>query len=167
MSTRSAVVLLASLLAALALGGASASSIADHAAVLAHSTRLVSPSDSGLAPSRPESEWPPHFISAWGAFGTAEGEFEDTTSVAVDSAGSVYVADRANYRVQKFDRSGNFLRTWGWGVQNGSATFQICTSGCQQAILGSGNGQFGNIIHLAVALSSRSLPASGASSPPN
>ena len=35
-----------------------------------------------------------------------------------------------------------FLRTWGWGVRNGTAEFQICTGNCQTGIQGSGDGQF-------------------------
>jgi len=42
----------------------------------------------------------------------------------VDGSGNVYVADRDNNRIQKFDASGTFVTTWG------SA--------------GSGNGQFSN-----------------------
>jgi hypothetical protein len=37
---------------------------------------------------------------------------------------------------------GTFDRTWGWGVQDGTAEFQICTSACQVGISGDGNGQF-------------------------
>jgi hypothetical protein len=44
--------------------------------------------------------------------------------------------------VQKFDAAGTFERTWGWGVQDGTSAFQVCTSGCQSGIAGAGEGQF-------------------------
>ena len=31
----------------------------------------------------------------------------------MDSSGNVYVSDRYNHRIQKFDSSGNFLLKWG------------------------------------------------------
>jgi DNA-binding beta-propeller fold protein YncE len=37
-----------------------------------------------------------------------------------------------------------FLLTWGWGVQDGSAAFQVCRSGCQEGIYGGGVGQLAN-----------------------
>jgi hypothetical protein len=37
---------------------------------------------------------------------------------------------------------GTFKRTWGWGVKDGTAAFQICIIGCQAGIAGSGDGQF-------------------------
>ncbi len=38
----------------------------------------------------------------------------------MDLSGNVYVADRANHRIQKFDRNGAFLTAWGEpGVKSG------------------------------------------------
>jgi DNA-binding beta-propeller fold protein YncE len=64
----------------------------------------------------------------------------------VDSSGNIYVADRDNNRIQKFDKDGNFLRMWGFGVQDGKNEFQICTNStkpCRAGIGGRGDGQFG------------------------
>ena len=47
----------------------------------------------------------------------------------MDGSGNVYVADRDNSRIQKFDASGTFLTAWG--------------------SYGSGNGQFSNPIGVA------------------
>jgi len=41
------------------------------------------------------------------------GEFDSPRNVGVDSAGNVYVADRLNDRIQKFDNDGEFLAAWG------------------------------------------------------
>ncbi len=56
----------------------------------------------------------------WGGPGDLDGQFgaghwpgDGPVDVAVDSSGTVYVADTYNYRIQKFDSSGNFLRKWG------------------------------------------------------
>jgi DNA-binding beta-propeller fold protein YncE len=45
--------------------------------------------------------------------GSGEGEFLSPEGVTVDGAGNVYVADRGNGRVQKFDSDGNFLAELG------------------------------------------------------
>jgi len=78
-----------------------------------------------------------------GTSGSGAGQFDtNSKDLAVDASGNVYVADDLNHRVQKFDSSGNFLLTWGWGVDDGTAEFQTCTSGCQAGISGGGTGQF-------------------------
>jgi len=52
-------------------------------------------------------------ISQWGSGGAGTGQFIRPQDIAVDSAGNVYVADSGNYRIQKFDATGNYRRTWG------------------------------------------------------
>jgi DNA-binding beta-propeller fold protein YncE len=49
------------------------------------------------------------FVKKWGSNGTGEGQFPVPYSVDVDSKGDVWVADRGNPRIQKFDKDGNFL----------------------------------------------------------
>src|SRR6478672_8246490 len=53
------------------------------------------------------------FITKWGTNGTADGQFNDPWGVAIDSSGSVYVADYGNNRIQKFDSNGKFITKWG------------------------------------------------------
>jgi hypothetical protein len=52
------------------------------------------------------------FIRAWGSPGTGPGEFHELHAIAMDSAGRVLAADRANGRIQIFDQSGKFLQEW-------------------------------------------------------
>jgi DNA-binding beta-propeller fold protein YncE len=52
------------------------------------------------------------FITAWGKHGKAAGEFDTPHGIALDSAGRVYVADRANNRIQIFDSDGKFVAEW-------------------------------------------------------
>jgi DNA-binding beta-propeller fold protein YncE len=53
------------------------------------------------------------FLFEWGQAGAGDGQFNEPSGVAIDSAGNVYVADTANHRIQKFDDLGNFLLKWG------------------------------------------------------
>jgi sugar lactone lactonase YvrE len=86
----------------------------------------------------------------WGVSGTDEGEFALPSAMGTDPFGNVYVADAANSRIQKFTSAGSFVRMWGWGVDNGANAFQVCLTGCQQGISGTGNGQFSLPNSLAV-----------------
>jgi DNA-binding beta-propeller fold protein YncE len=82
------------------------------------------------------------FISKFGHDGSGAGELYFPTAIAVDAAhDAVYVADNENERIEKFDTSGNFVSAWGWGVDDGSAAYQVCTQGCQAGIAGAGAGQ--------------------------
>jgi len=53
------------------------------------------------------------FVSKWGTEGTGDGQFNEPAGVAVAADGSVYVADFANHRVQKFTSEGVFVTSWG------------------------------------------------------
>jgi sugar lactone lactonase YvrE len=52
------------------------------------------------------------FVKAWGSLGAGRGMFSIPHSIAVDSLGRLYVADRNNARIQVFDQSGRFLDEW-------------------------------------------------------
>jgi sugar lactone lactonase YvrE len=52
------------------------------------------------------------FIKTWGKKGSGPGEFDSPHSLAMDSEGRLYVADRGNNRIQIFDQDGKFLDQW-------------------------------------------------------
>ena len=55
----------------------------------------------------------PDFIQQWGTKGADSGQLHEPHGIAVDSAGNVYVADKFNHRIQKFDGNGTLLTQWG------------------------------------------------------
>ena len=52
------------------------------------------------------------FVRTWGTLGSNPGQFSLPHSIALDSRGRLYVADRNNARVQVFDQAGRFLDQW-------------------------------------------------------
>jgi hypothetical protein len=50
------------------------------------------------------------WVKSWGEPGQGPGQFKLPHAIAVDAQGLVYVADRANARIQVFDSDGKFLR---------------------------------------------------------
>jgi DNA-binding beta-propeller fold protein YncE len=52
-------------------------------------------------------------LAVWGERGTGDGQFDDPTSVAVDTNNDrVYVADPLNRRIEVFDTNGHFVANW-------------------------------------------------------
>ena len=52
------------------------------------------------------------FVGTWGSLGSGPGQFSLPHSIALDSQGRLFVADRNNARVQVFDQAGRFLDEW-------------------------------------------------------
>lgn len=52
------------------------------------------------------------YLFEWGEFGSKQGEFNIPHGIDLDNEGNVYVADRENNRIQKFDANGNFIAVW-------------------------------------------------------
>jgi tripartite motif-containing protein 71 len=78
------------------------------------------------------------FLTRWGSLGTGAGQLDSAQGIAVDGSGNVFVTERFADRVSKFDNTGTFLLTFGWGVKDGAMAFEICTSGCQGGYGGGG-----------------------------
>ncbi len=97
---------------------------------------------------------------SFGGVGEGDGQFRfegasfkvsEAAGIAVSEAtGDVYVVDRGNDRVEQFrPRLGaggevvgeEFMAAWGWGVSDGGAEYEVCTSGCKAGVAGTGKGQ--------------------------
>lgn len=62
-------------------------------------------------------------VSEWGERGTGPGQFKVAHAIAVGPDQVVYVADRENGRLQRFDRSGRLLGIWEYARQHYSVAF--------------------------------------------
>ena len=51
-------------------------------------------------------------IMSWGEPGSGAGQFHVPHGIAIDASGVVYVADRENSRLQRFDANGRFIDQW-------------------------------------------------------
>jgi DNA-binding beta-propeller fold protein YncE len=60
------------------------------------------------------TKWSPDgkLIKTFGAYGYGPSEFRGPHSLAMDSRGRLFVADRGNRRIQIFDQEGKLLDTW-------------------------------------------------------
>ena len=52
------------------------------------------------------------FLMTWGKKGMGPGEFDVPHTLAMDSKGRLFVADRQNNRIQIFDQNGKFIAQW-------------------------------------------------------
>ena len=52
------------------------------------------------------------YLMEWGELGSGPGQFDLVHGIAVDRSGRVYVADRANSRIQVFTEDGEFIEEW-------------------------------------------------------
>ena len=60
------------------------------------------------------TKWSPDgkFIKSFGSYGYGQSQFRGPHSLAMDSRGRLFVADRGNRRIQIFDQDGKYLDTW-------------------------------------------------------
>lgn len=104
----------------------------------------------------PASAAPPQPFTKLCTFGSAAGLCHLPRGIATSpTTGNIYVADQLNHRIDEFTAWGEFVKAWGWGVDDGSAELQVCTteSTCQIGLAGSGVGQL-SIIASGVAVDS-------------
>ena len=52
------------------------------------------------------------FVKEWGRKGSGHGEISEPHTIAMDSAGRLFVGDRENNRIQIFDQEGKYLEEW-------------------------------------------------------
>jgi hypothetical protein len=52
------------------------------------------------------------FVNAWGALGTADGQFSIPHAIEIDSKDRLYVADRNNGRIQVYTTAGKLIDSW-------------------------------------------------------
>lgn len=63
-----------------------------------------------VAPEQPAA---PTYQSAFGSLGSGNGQLSRPADVAIDSAGNIWVADKNNNRIQKFNAKGEYLAKFG------------------------------------------------------
>jgi streptogramin lyase len=63
-----------------------------------------------------------NLVKQWGQRGTAPGEFNTPHSIVIDPNNNLYVADRANARIQVFDTDGNFEKE----IHFGGPPWSLC-----------------------------------------
>ena len=52
------------------------------------------------------------YLFEWGVFGENKNEFNIPHGIDLDMEGNVYIADRENNKIQKYDSLGNFIAEW-------------------------------------------------------
>ncbi len=99
--------------------------------------------------------------------GVGAGQLNEPEGVAVDqSTGDIYIAERHNDRISEFAQEGTFIRAFGWGVDAAEpkGELQTCTltTGCLPGTGGSGPGQIGSGLSVAVEQPSHDIYVSEA-----
>jgi Tol biopolymer transport system component len=96
---------------------------------------------------------------AGATFNVPRGIAVNQTGIGGVTAGTFYVADATNNRIQQFSPAGAFVRAWGWGVKDGIAEFEVCSvaATCQAGKSGAGAGQLAAPQRIAIDQSNGNL----------
>ncbi|MBR1368723.1 hypothetical protein RJ53_04045 [Methanocalculus chunghsingensis] len=97
----------------LLLGGAEIAIDADGFVYLSQGTRIRKYDGEGT------------FISEWGSYGSGEGQFQDARGIALDSNGTIYVADYFVNRIQTFTPNGTFITQYQFSQGSGDGEFGL------------------------------------------
>ena len=89
-------------------------------------------------------------LAEWRGQDSDYGRFITPKGITVGLSGDVYLADTGNNRILRFDSGGNFISAWGWGVDDGSNAYQVCTSVCTTGYVGYGDGQLYGVTGVTV-----------------
>src|SRR5262245_48300564 len=64
--------------------------------------------------TRASTEQTYSLVSSWGSPGTEATDLREPADISIDANNTaIYIADKGNNRIQKFDYSGNLLQSWG------------------------------------------------------
>jgi YD repeat-containing protein len=77
-----------------------------------------------------------------GSTGTGIGQMKGPVGMTVDAKGNIWIADTGNNRVDEFNEKREFVKAFGFGVSNGEAKLEVCTTTCEAGIAGAGTGEF-------------------------
>jgi sugar lactone lactonase YvrE len=78
----------------------------------AHNDQFLDPPGTGGVGRISKFDRNGKFIKSWGKWGYGQGELRGAHSLAMDSKGRLFVADRGNRRIVIFDQEGKYLDTW-------------------------------------------------------
>jgi hypothetical protein len=78
-----------------------------------------------------------------GALGGQAGQLYSPQGLAIDRAGTLYVPDQGNHRINVFGAAGSFTHAFGFDVDPGWTGFEICSvaTSCQAGVPGRAVGQ--------------------------
>ena len=96
----------------------------------------------GTAASKTVPLSQPSYSSTFGSKGEGSGQLGAPSGEAIDANGNVWVTDPNNSRIDEFSAAGSFMATIGWGVKDGKAELETCTTTCRAGLKGNGRGQF-------------------------
>ena len=91
------------------------------------------------------------FVRSFGSSGSGSGQLNTPAQSTIDASGDLWVVDYGNSRIMEFSSEGTFMLGIGWGVKDGKAEAETCSTSCQGGIAGSGNGQFFDVQGIAVS----------------